>query len=471
MRDENKGKAYYRKALEGILPFTEQGDATAQYHVARCIVFGKAGLKEAEAWYIRAAEGGNTQAMCRCAFSAALAEALSASKNLGGSTGARLVEINGQRFICKSAGEGNPDKAAHIRSEVAADNFKREMGSNVPECRLYDVDGATVKLSRYLEGAEELREWWNNASAARRSEMREKLAATFDIDCMLSDWDCYGMNGDNVLVANDEPWMVDNGGALSYRAQGAKKQKADWNDAMWPDDFQSMLSNSQNARYLSGVKLMDVFGNAAKRDWSQALDKLDPDDRAVVEHRIKEAVERGDRVNRFKSAGIVDADIELVDKFSYELCKEGFREECPKTITDGDFGFCRASGTSSASSDPFSGIGKRALAAAKTINHHQKDGAYNQSTLNDFYAFEPELDAYLKKHPQSAEAKHYKDAIAAMKAAVSSQAALPQIDTSVVIPTASPAQKSYVSLREHLEDFIGRKKGAYNRLIGYFRAC
>ena len=67
-RDEDKGKACYRKALEGLLPLAEQGDATAQHRVARCIEFGKADLKAAEAWYVRAAEGGNTQAMCRRAF-------------------------------------------------------------------------------------------------------------------------------------------------------------------------------------------------------------------------------------------------------------------------------------------------------------------------------------------------------------------------------------------------------------------
>ena len=64
-RDEDKGKAYYRKALGGLLPLAEQGDATAQYRVARCIEFGNADIKAAKAWYARAAEGGNTQAMCR----------------------------------------------------------------------------------------------------------------------------------------------------------------------------------------------------------------------------------------------------------------------------------------------------------------------------------------------------------------------------------------------------------------------
>ena len=68
VRDMDKGKTYYGKALEGLLPLAEQGDATAQYRVARCLEFGEGDMKAAEAWYARAAEGGNTKAMCRSAL-------------------------------------------------------------------------------------------------------------------------------------------------------------------------------------------------------------------------------------------------------------------------------------------------------------------------------------------------------------------------------------------------------------------
>ncbi len=66
VRDEGKGKAYYLKALKGLRPLAEQGDAVAQYRVARCLEFGKKDLEAARAWYDRAAEGGSAKAMCRC---------------------------------------------------------------------------------------------------------------------------------------------------------------------------------------------------------------------------------------------------------------------------------------------------------------------------------------------------------------------------------------------------------------------
>jgi Predicted peptidase len=64
-RDVEKGKELYLKALDGLLPLAEEGDAAAQYRAARCLEFGKADMAAANKWYSRAAEGGNAKAMCR----------------------------------------------------------------------------------------------------------------------------------------------------------------------------------------------------------------------------------------------------------------------------------------------------------------------------------------------------------------------------------------------------------------------
>ena len=67
-RDVKKGKEFYLKALDGLLPLAEKGDALAQYRVARCLEFGKEDMDAAEGWYFRAAEGGNAKAMIRYAL-------------------------------------------------------------------------------------------------------------------------------------------------------------------------------------------------------------------------------------------------------------------------------------------------------------------------------------------------------------------------------------------------------------------
>ena len=69
-QDQEKGKTYYLKALNMLLPLAEgkDGDALAQYRAARCLEFGKKDMLGAAAWYAYAAEGGNAKAMTRLAL-------------------------------------------------------------------------------------------------------------------------------------------------------------------------------------------------------------------------------------------------------------------------------------------------------------------------------------------------------------------------------------------------------------------
>lgn len=55
--------------------------------------------------------------------------------------------------------------------------------------------------------------------------MADSLAEGADVDAMLGNWDVIGMAADNILVDKDgKPWRIDNGGSLSFRAQGGKKK-------------------------------------------------------------------------------------------------------------------------------------------------------------------------------------------------------------------------------------------------------
>ena len=59
----------------------------------------------------------------------------------------------------------------HIKSECEADAFYRAAGVNVPEFRLYDDNGKLTKLSKRIENAQSLDDWWNNASRKEKEEM------------------------------------------------------------------------------------------------------------------------------------------------------------------------------------------------------------------------------------------------------------------------------------------------------------
>lgn len=276
-----------------------------------------------------------------------LENAIKNGKALGGSTGAKLVEINGAKFVCKTADASETQKAEHIRSEVATDNAKRALGLAVPECKTYTVAGKTVKLSEYIDGAQTLGDWWKTASNAEKQKMSATLSAEADVDAILADWDGIGLAADNILVKNGVPWHVDNGGAMGFRAQGAKK--IEWQNGGFPDELFTIPGSSNNKQYIGNTRPLELIRQTGKRDWTKAINTLGGSDRDIVEKRVKEAKELAERANRFTRDGYTDDETERVAFHCLGLAKDGFRDECPKKVipgvlpdgSDGDYGNCR----------------------------------------------------------------------------------------------------------------------------------
>ena len=56
-------------------------------------------------------------------------------------------------------------------------------------------------------------------------EIKPKLAKYFVAHALLANWDVHGTVDDNIIIdQQNNPHFIDNGGALEYRAQGAKKK-------------------------------------------------------------------------------------------------------------------------------------------------------------------------------------------------------------------------------------------------------
>jgi hypothetical protein len=147
-------------------------------------------------------------------------------KVLGGTTGigpdkgAKLVEWNGQQFVKKT---GN--SPGHITAEHAADQVYGIVGASVPEARLYMSQAGTEKLAEFIPDAQRLGDLTDESREAAEAKLREH----FVVDALLGNWDVVGLDADNVLVdAVGNVHRVDNGGSLSYRAQGKRKSNADW---------------------------------------------------------------------------------------------------------------------------------------------------------------------------------------------------------------------------------------------------
>lgn len=385
-----------------------------------------------------------------------LANLEGAGKRLGGSTGAWLVDVDGRKFVVKPGAS-----EAHLMSEVAADSAYEAAGLRVPKHAIVSVEGGKrFKVAEFVEG-EQLGAWWRKASTKERDAMSRKLADGLDVDAMLGNWDVIGMGADNVLVDKEgHPWRIDNGGALSYRAQGAKKAKKDWGEG-WPDELFSMPGSQNNKAYVGETTPLRLVRQAAKRDWEAIIAKLPEADREPMRKRVAEMRQLAERAGDFARGGYTDGFTGRILKHSYNLSKEGFREEVPKTIKEGDYGFCRSKGATGGAAEK--SYGELALAAAKTVGTHLKDGKYNQSTLNAFYAQEPALKAILKDDPKNAGAKHYLDVMAQIKHAAATNTALPMIDTSISVKEKKQkeATPKYLSLTDHIEQYMKAHKGNY----------
>ena len=130
------------------------------------------------------------------------------NSNIGGSTGAKLVQdVKGAQYILKK----NPNNNGHVRSEYLTNQLYDLMGIRVPDYELYDENGDAVLLSKFIPMCK-------TASMADYG----KLAEGFIADTLLANWDVY--KNDNCLRdPSGKNYRVDNGGALDYKAQGCKK--------------------------------------------------------------------------------------------------------------------------------------------------------------------------------------------------------------------------------------------------------
>lgn len=177
-------------------------------------------------------------------------------RGLGGSTGAELVEdANGKRYVLKRG--ASPD---HLREEYAAEGAYRAVGARVPRSKLYETDAGPVKLSEFVEG-KPLSQLRGSARTNAIAKMEEHYAA----DALLANWDVAGLDLDNVLVDNaGNPWRIDTGASLRYRAQGTPKGKA-WGD--WPEEFWSLAD-------MESGSASKMYGATGFERRLQSLEKL-----------------------------------------------------------------------------------------------------------------------------------------------------------------------------------------------------
>ncbi len=114
-----------------------------------------------------------------------------------------------------------PQSDAHARNEALAAHLYKLTGAKVPDVKLIrDANGKMGVASKIIEGLQENAQLLMSGKA---SGVMEGFAA----DAWLANWDVMGLTYDNMLVKGGKyAYRVDTGGALLFRAQGARKGAA-----------------------------------------------------------------------------------------------------------------------------------------------------------------------------------------------------------------------------------------------------
>lgn len=296
---------------------------------------------------------------------------------IGGTTGARLfTDAGGRRFILKQTNADKPGDgmitAGHLRNEIATDRIYRAAGIKVPECREYEVGGKPVKLSAFVPDAKPLGDYLRTATPEQKEKVRGKLAKGYLVDAVLANWDVAGANLDNILVdADGEPWRIDNGSGMGYRARGIPKKDSEWKNSQFPDEWRTLKDSNSSA--FGAMTAHDIFSQDV--DWDAVIKATPEADRPVVERRVKEVKQMQARCRNFDAGKFTPEATSEVLEVSYDACKDGLRETVPQTrIEETNLHLMRPGGHQRIAGqmktwDPYR-FADIIIAAAKTINYH-----------------------------------------------------------------------------------------------------
>lgn len=142
---------------------------------------------------------------------------LTFGKGAGGSNGARTAKhVDGSTWLVKSYG-GNEDRVA---TELLSNAAYRHMGAKVPRAgRIRLLNGKQALSYPFLDGKPQ-----PMVFQGRRDNRSAELGQHFMMDALLGNWDVAGLEDDNILWNKaGEPFRVDQGGTLEFRAMGGKK--------------------------------------------------------------------------------------------------------------------------------------------------------------------------------------------------------------------------------------------------------
>jgi hypothetical protein len=384
-------------------------------------------------------------------------------RDLGGSTGAQLVRDPETKalFVLKRG-----SSAAHLREEFAADQLYQSLGIPVPEAKLYEGSRPT-KLARFIEGTP-LKQALQKASAEEKTALLSRLQDHFAADALLGNWDVAGLDLDNIIVdKSGVPWRIDNGGALRFRAQGAKKTDFDA-FPMEPWTLRDPAQNAQTAKLFGGLDAYSlarqVQGIDSARFMAAAPEELKPilqarlanlhqiSAKALEYERSKFLAPHADEITKHMM-GLRKAD--AFNGMAAEL-KQGHPGDVRPVDSEGNAFDLLRTPKGKVKADPSETFYQDILEAAKTINHHHAQGDLNYNTAKIVKA----LGWKTVLQGESEMGAHYLKSLHQIEAAQGNLKA--KVETVVKFQSAIPVQNKATSVVSRLVNYVQANGGDWS---------
>jgi len=140
------------------------------------------------------------------------------AKVLSGSTGAKLYKnATDKKWVIKKSEKGLGG-FEQVKTESIVDDIYQALGIPVPK-HILDIPNKALILE-YIDGKS-----LADATPDEYEKAKKELQKGFIVDALLANWDVIGLLEDNILLPTDDSPAVriDNGGSLTFRAQGGKK--------------------------------------------------------------------------------------------------------------------------------------------------------------------------------------------------------------------------------------------------------
>lgn len=181
------------------------------------------------------------------------------SEQLGSNEGGWYEDQEtGKRYYIKFY--KNPEQA---RIEFVANAIYEKLGINVVRSQLIEMGGKLAIASEAIPGAE---------SAALESQKgSEDVRRGFIADAYLANWDVVGLVFDNIIKdKNGRMYRIDNGGSLTFRAQGQTKD--------FPPDRIDELESMLKPDYPAGQVFAGLSKEEMRRQAQELVSKLKEED-------------------------------------------------------------------------------------------------------------------------------------------------------------------------------------------------